>query len=204
MSRTARHATTSVGLVALTALLLLGCTSDPTDPSSTPSTSSPTTSEPSPTETPLTPEEEAIAAAEDAIPAYFAASDKALATPDTFNAADFEKVAIGSALVDLQNLLASVQAQGFHQIGETQVVSIDSPTVDLTEDLDATPPVVPIVEADVCYDVSELNIVDAEGKSTTPADRAPRGLAHVGVTNYEYPDGPWLVAFVDYKDGESC
>lgn len=204
MSRTARHAATSVGLVALTALLLMGCDSDPTDPSSTPSTPSPTTSAPTPTETPLTPEEEATAAAEDAITAYFATSDKALQTPDTFNAADFEKVAITSALTDLQNLLVSVQMQDRHQIGETEIVSITSPTVDLAQDLDATPPVVPVVEADVCYDVSELNIVDAEGKSTTPADRAPRGLAHVGVANYEYPEGPWLVAYVDYQEGETC
>lgn len=204
MSRTARHAATSAGLVALTALLLMGCDSDPTDPSSTPSTPSPTTSEPTPTETPLTPEEEATAAAADAITAYFATSDKALQAPDTFNAADFEKVSIGTALARLGNLLASSQAQGVHQIGDTQIVSIDNATVDLTEDLDATPPVVPIVEADVCYDVSELNIVDSEGKSTIPADRAPRGLAHVGVANYEYPEGPWLVAFVEFVEGETC
>ncbi len=204
MSRTARHAATSVGLVALTTLLLMGCDSDPTDPSSTPSTPTPTTSEPSPTETPLTPEEEATAASEDAINVYFATSDKALQNPDTFNADDFEKVAIGSALTELNNLLTSVQMQELRQIGETEIASITSPTVDLSEDLDATPPVVPVVEADVCYDVSTLNIVDAEGKSTTPADRASRGLARVGVANYEYPEGPWLVAYVDYKEDETC
>ena len=36
---------------------------------------------------------------------------------------------------------------------------------DLTMDLKATPPAVPIVTFLVCYDVSGVNVVDSKGKS---------------------------------------
>lgn len=202
MSRTTRYTATSTGLALMATLVLMGCQSTPSSPTPTPTAT--VTTEPTPTETAETPEETAMRLSEKAVTDYFAVSDTALRSPDTFNTEDFKKVAIGTALADRENVYNAVVTQGLHQIGSTTIVSITESRVDLTNNLDLTPPQVPIVEFKVCYDVSELNVVDAEGKSTTPADRKPRGVFRVGVANYEYPEGPWLVAFTELLEEETC
>lgn len=202
MSRTTRYTATSTGLALMAALVLMGCQSTPSSPTPTPTAT--VTTEPTPTETPETPEETAVRLSEKAVKEYFAVSDTALRSPDTFNTEDFKKVAIGTALADRENVFSALVTQGLHQIGSTKVESITDPRVNLENNLDLTPPQVPIVEFNVCYDVSELNVVDAEGKSITPADRKPRGVFRVGVANYEYPEGPWLVAFTELLEEETC
>ena len=207
MSRTTRIAARTVSAVAVVALgLSLGACSGGTEPAAEPTASesvsaSPTAS-PSPTE--LSPEDEAIRLAEPAVRKYFKVADDSLQDPTNFDPKDYEDVAISSALLELQNLHYSTEAQELHQVGGTELDSIENPKVDLTFKPKQTPPRIPNVEFTVCYDVSDLDTVKKSGESIVPSARKDRGVARIGVTNYEYPDGPWLVAFVEYKESQTC
>ena len=207
MPRTTRIAPRTVGAVAVVALgLSLGACSGGSAPAVAPSASGsvPPSVSPSPSPTKLSPEQEAISKAEPAVRKYFQVADASLQDPAAFNPEGYEKVAISSALLELQNLRYSTEAQELHQVGGTELDSIENPKVDLTFKPKQTPPRIPIVEFTVCYDVSGLDTVKKTGESIVTSARKDRGVARIGVTNYEYPDGPWLVAFVEYKKSQTC
>ena len=202
MIRTTRTATISgaAALAVAAAIALTGCQSDP-EVSPTP-TPSPTVTTPSPSPSPTdskSPEDVATAAAEKAVRDYFAMTDASLQKPDTFNPDDLKKVASTTALADAQNSLAHMLSEGLHQTGSTNVTEIARTSVDLNPSDN-----IPVVEFRVCWDVSGLNVVDKDGKSVVPADRAPLGVQRVGVANYDYPNGPWTVDFTEWKEGETC
>lgn len=201
MPRRSRTAIATSTLVTLAVIALAACQPSPSAPSQTP-TSTSTSSHPSPSITSTSPEDVAISDAEKVVKNYFFVSDTALQAPDNFNPEDLKKVAITTALADAQNLFEATKKQGLHQTGATIIESMTNPRVDLKEDAATTPPTVPLVQLDVCYDVSKLNIVDGAGKSIVPAERKARGVARVGVA--KYPGNPWLVAFVDYEEDRSC
>lgn len=203
MSRTTRIAARTVGAVAVVALgLSLGACSGGSAPAAEPSESVSASPSPSPTE--LSPEEEAIAQAEPLVSRYFQMKDEALQDPAAFRHQQFEKVAIGTAQNDLKRFHGAAGEQGLHQTGATEIVSIEVDEMDLTFKPKVTPPEIPYVDFNVCYDVTDLDTVDRAGDSIVPADRKDRGMIKVGVANYEYPDGPWLVAYTEYQEGESC
>lgn len=178
-----------------------GATSAPS-PSSTSTSPKPTTTTATPTQSP---EEAAIAAAKAKIPEYNAMADASLKDTKNFSIEQFKTVAISSALDDLNNRFSAVATQGYTQVGDAQVVSMGNPRVDLKLDLKKSPPDVPTVQMDVCFDVSKVNLVDASGKSVIPADRKPRQLWRVGVSNYEYPNPDrWRVSFTDTQGGKTC
>ena len=200
-TRTVTITAGAVALVVATGVALTACQSDPEaapTPTPTLTTTSPTPT-PSPTEASKSPEDVATAAAEKAVHDYYAMTDASRQNPDTFNPDDLKKVAVGTALADAQNSLAYTLSNEQRQTGSTKVTEITRTSVDLNPSDD-----VPVVELRVCWDVSGLNVVDKDGKSVVPADRAPLGVQRVGVANYDYPSGPWLVAFTEWKDGEKC
>ncbi len=204
MIRTTRTATISgaAALAVAAVIALTSCQSDSeASPTPTPSPTATTTSpSPSPTEASKSPEDVATAAAEKAVHDYYAMLDASLQKPDTFNPDELKKAAISSALVDAQNRFNIIWGQqGLHQIGSTKITEVTRTSVDLHPSDN-----IPIVEFRVCWDSSEVNLVDKDGKSVVTADRKPLGVQRVGVANYEYPEGPWLVAFTEYKDGETC
>ena len=199
LSRTTRIAARTVGAVAVVALgLTLGACSD----SPTPAASESPSASPSPTE--LSPEEEAIAQAEPLVSRYFQLKDEALQDPAAFKHQRFEKVAVGTAQNYLKRLHGAAGEQGLHQTGVTEIVSVEVDKVDLTFKPKVTPPEIPYVDFDVCYDVTDLDTVDKAGGSIVPADRSDRGVISIGVANYEYPDAPWLVAYAEYQEDKSC
>ena len=214
MTRHTQHLT-SIAAIAVAALALSACnsTGDPgsntTSDAATATTSAPattdastTTSAPTPTKSP---EGEAIAAAEKMIPLYFQVGDSSIAAPDKFDREELKKVAISTALDDMENLVSAFQLQQLKASGSTEVESMTNPRVDLKLDLKKSPPDVPTVQLDVCIDVSKLNVVDKDGKSAIPADRKPRQLWRVGVSNYEYPKADaWRVAYTDTRGNKTC
>ncbi|MFC4629422.1 hypothetical protein ACFO6V_14350 [Promicromonospora alba] len=203
MSRTNRIAARTMGAVAVVALgLSLGACSGGSAPAAAPSESVSATASPSPTE--LSPEEEAIAQAEPLVSQYFQMKDEAMQDPAAFRHQQFEKVAIGTAQNDLKRFHGAAGEQGLHQTGVTEIVSLDVDKVDLTFNPKVTPPEIPYVDFNVCYDVTNLDTVDEAGDSIIPADRKDRGVIRVGVANYDYPDGPWLVAYTEYLKDKSC
>lgn len=209
MVRTTRTATITAGAVAAAAavaIALVACQPNP-EVSASPSPSATTTSpspSPSPTEASMTPEDEATEAAEEAVHAFYRMSNVSNQDPTNFKIEQFETVAIGTALAATENYFNALKANGYTQIGETEVVSVTRTSVDLTNDTAASPPKVPFVEFDVCWDQSKVNVVDKDGKSVKPADVGTRGVIRVGVANYEYPDGPWLVDFTEARKGKTC
>ncbi|GAB2471184.1 hypothetical protein [Xylanimonas ulmi] len=132
--------------------------------------------------------------------AYYAMLDASLQNPETFNPDDLKHVAITTALASAQNRFNAIWGQqGLRQTGSTVLTEVALTSVDLAPADD-----IPIVEFRVCWNTSGLDVLDADGNSAIPADHNPLGVERVGVANYEYPTGPWLVAFTEFKEGETC
>lgn len=200
--RTPAVVRTTVVLAA--ALALSACQGGPDSsqaPTTSPSASASSASSASPSPTSKSPEDKAVKQAKQVVRDYYRVKDLSLQDPDAFVLEDYKTVAISSALVDLQNLYNAAKMQG-HQIGRTTVDSFEVLDVDLTNKPKQSE--IPTVQLSVCYDVSKLNIVDKEGKSIVPPDRKDRGIARIGVSNFEYPEGPWLVGFVEYPENKTC
>ena len=56
---------------------------------------------------------------------------------------------------------------------------------------------VPTVQIDLCFDVSDVDVVDSEGTSVTNPDRPDTGWIQFLVSNYDYvadPETGWRVA----------
>ena len=203
MTRHTQHLT-NLAAIAVAALALSAC--NPTGDAATTTSATATTDASPTTTTPAeSPEDEAIGAAEKMIPLYFQVGDSSIAAPDKFDREELKKVAISTALDDMENLVSAFQLQQLKASGSTEVESMTNPRVDLKLDLKKSPPDVPTVQLDVCIDVSKLNVVDKNGKSAVPADRKPRQMWRVGVSNYEYPkEDTWRVAFTDTRGNKTC
>lgn len=207
-----RHAAPVAALALI--LTIAGCSNDPADPGTLPTTSATGASTP-PTPTPsaspsgsasptLTPAEQAaVTAARPPVDDYMRVTDKSMQDPTGFDDSRLAKVAISSALADAQDDLAHVRENKYHQIGETVITEVALLDVDLRFKPKRTPPYIPTVQFCVDYDVSNLVLVDRKGTKITDPDRPSTGVVRVGVSNYEYPDGPWLTSYLDW-DGDQC
>jgi hypothetical protein len=203
-TRIAAHATSAVVVTAL-GLSLAACSGGSgttAEPSTSESEASSSTPSSSPTE--LSPEDKAIKRAEPLVHEYFRLEDEALQDPGKFKYQRFGEVAIGSAQNYLEQEHSAAGEQGLHQVGTTELVSVEATKVDLAFKPKMTPPRIPFVEFTVCYDVTNLDTLDKDGKSIIPTSRKDRGVVQVGVANYEYPNGPWRVDIVEYKENETC
>lgn len=202
-----RPASWGVAITLVITACLASCTSSQPKEDATSSTATTTSTASTPTSPPpatsMSPEGAAMSLSKGLIPRYYQAADEAIQDPAKANVEIFKDVAISSALTDLQNLLAASRDQGLHQVGGTTLVSIENPRVDLT--FNATKNQIPTVQWDVCYDVSKLNVVDKDGKSVVPADRPPRAVVLIGVSNYQYPSKEgWRVSFTKVQEGKKC
>ena len=196
----------TAAVLALTAAFLAGCSDpEPTPEPTTATTASPTVSTTTATPTPPSPEEEATAAAEAVVREYFETVPRCLADPMNTEPTCFEDVAIGTELNDRRNSLIAARQADSSASGTLEVLSIERRSVDLTHDAEANPPDAATVIFEVCTDVSQFQIVDKDGNSLVPADRAPRTRTNMGVLNYDYPaaDG-WRVGFVEELEEASC
>jgi hypothetical protein len=193
-------------VVLLAALALTACTNTDAEPS--PTTASGTSATSPSTQTPIpspSPEDEAALQAEEVVRAYLRAQTDCLTDPPNTQPTCFDAVAIGTELVNLKNALTSAQAMGTHVTGEIAVESVELQGVDLTNDPAASPRVVPTVTFRVCADVSGYAVVDGDGQSVVPSDRAETSPLTVSVYNYEYPDETqWRVGYVVAAEDLAC
>ena len=209
MSRTPRFATRalSVGAALALGISLTACSAgaessgEPAASETTSKTASPSASS-SPTAP--SPEEEAITAAEAAVREYLRVKEVSLQAPESFNIEDYDKVAITTALTDLRNGYNGNVSHGVHQVGGLKLEAIKDPKVSLTNKPKLSPPEIPNVIFTVCYGITELDMVDKDGNSIFPADHPDRVALRIGVANYEYPKGPWLVGFTEGAELKSC
>ena len=183
--------------LATAVLLLVAGTScadddgDPTDPRSNPPASSPSSSSPTPT----SPSESATAAATATVNDYYAIRNQLRRDP-TQPLSRLKSVAISTELTTQQTLFKRERKQGLHQTGETKVVELQVQSVNL-DNSDPQAGKVPTVQIDVCFDVSGVDVLDADGKSVVTPDRPDTGWIRYAVANYEWdsdPDGAWRVA----------
>jgi hypothetical protein len=183
-------ATAVVLLVAVTA-----CADDGNDPTTNPSPSPTTSASTTATPTPRSDSEGASEAASAVLRRYYDVRNqlrKDAAQPLTL----LEEVAASTELAAQQNLFKKERKQGLHQVGTTRVAVLEVQSVNL-DNSDPKAGKVPTVQIDLCFDVSQVDVVDANGKSVISSDRPDTGWIQFLVSNYQWdtdPDGGWRVA----------
>ncbi|GAB2496886.1 hypothetical protein GCM10027063_40020 [Promicromonospora xylanilytica] len=190
------------GFVAVAAGVLLtatGCmsTNGPT-PSPTPTD---TASQPAGSPSPATDSELAATNAEALVREYYRGTDVVAKDP-----ADLSPLDGIAAEAELQRLKAQFQQwadDSWHQTGDLKVVELVTQTVTL-EPSDGS---VPSAQVDVCFDVTDLDIVDQSGASQVDSGRNDRGWDRLTVTNSAYdtnPDDGWRVTDAQTLEQEPC
>ncbi len=163
--------------------------------SAVPTSSSSTTTSPTPSVD--SPEAIATSRAGAVVRDYYRAGTECMKDPRSTPVTCFDAVAISSELINLRNGLTSAQAAQTRVIGDATIDSMTRARIDLAYKPKETPPTIPVVVFNVCYDVSKVNVVDYQGKSIVPADRKSRAVEEVAVVNYKYPDpSQWRVGYV--------
>ncbi|MCR1785866.1 hypothetical protein KVF89_25245 [Nocardioides carbamazepini] len=147
----------------------------------------------------------ATATATNLLARYFETVDQVRSDP----AASVDKlkdVAIGIQLDAQSNLVRRERADGRRQVGTTSVAVSKVQSVSL-DNTDPANGVVPTVVVDVCWDVSDVDIVDTTGKSVVTPARQDRGWTRYTVANYQWnddPEGGWRVASGEDLEEEPC
>ncbi|MFC8943354.1 hypothetical protein ACFT1B_35285, partial [Streptomyces griseoincarnatus] len=92
------------------------------------------------------------------------------------------------------------------QTGSTQIADLVVQSVSL-DNSDPTAGLVPTVQVDVCYDVGDVDLVDASGTSVISSSRPDRRWERLQVANYDYeadPTGGWRVASLETLEKAPC
>ena len=193
--------TTSRGARAIAAAALLlvamtSCANDGQDPaanaSPTPSSSTPT---PTATATPPSDTELASEAASATLRKYYDVRNQLRQNPSR-PLSLLDQVAISTELAAQKNLFKKERKQGLHQVGATKVAELEVQSVNL-DNSDPKAGKVPTVQIDLCFDVSKVDVVDADEKSVISLDRPDTGWIQFLVSNYEWdanPNAGWRVA----------
>lgn len=210
MRRRGQASLATAALMVLTALsACTGSSDDPTTPapvtseapttSPAPSPTLPTTPAPTPTRTSAT--QAAAANAEAAVRNYYRVIDKLGSNPKA-SLAPLKAVAISTDLSVWQHEFERERREGWHQSGTTRIVDIQVESVNL-DNSDPKAGVVPSVQIDVCYDVSDVDVTDSTGESVVTPDRPDVGWTRHTVSNYSWDTDPsdgWRVSTtVDLK-----
>lgn len=185
-------ATGAVVLVAVTACASSGSGADPS-PSPPVSSSAPTSESSSPS--PRSDSEVASASAEDVVRHYFTVLDGLRQDPSR-PVKQLSSVTTSTQLAAQKRLLATERDQGLHQVGTTRVAELTVQSVSL-DNSDPSAGKVPTVTVDVCWDVSNADLIDQSGKSVVSSDREPTGWTRYTVANYHWSENPssgWRIA----------
>ena len=185
-------ATGTALLVAVT-----GCANSVSDAGAPPS---PSVSQSSPRSTPAStspPSESEIASAsgEAVVRRYFVVLDGLRQNPAA-PSKQLASVATSTQLAAQRRLLTNERGDGLRQVGATRVADLTVQSVDL-DNSDPSAGRVPTVTVDVCWDVSDVDIIDESGKSVVTPDRASTGWTRYTVANYHWSNNPsdgWRIA----------
>jgi hypothetical protein len=195
-----RHVGRATRLAAAATLLLglCACSGGSADPDESPTVITSTTSTaptPTATEPPPTDSEIASQAAEAKVREYYAVRDRLGQNPTT-PLGLLRSVAIGIELDAQRRLFKNERRQELVQTGDTRVAELVVQSVDL-DNSDPVAGRVPTVQVDVCYDVTDVDVVDENGTSIVSPDRPERGWIRYFVANYKWvsdPSAAWRVA----------
>lgn len=200
-----------LGIVLAAAVIAViavsGCDSSPAPaPTSTPPSStnseSPT---PDTTRSPASESEEAAANAEVVLRDYYAVVDELRSDPAS-DLVGLDAVASSIALSSRQRQLERERGEGWHQTGQTKIVTIDLQGVELNN-TDADGTVAPLVQFDVCIDVTGVDVLDANGNSVAAVGRPATGWERQTVINHDWendPVGGWRVSTSETLGQQPC
>ncbi len=186
----------ALAVAALLVSALAGCSEDPA--STTTPTESPSSSTPSPstsTSDPPTDSEVAEQAATQLATDYFAIVDRVRQDVKE-PLKQLEMVAIGGQLAAQELLTHNQHKVGNRQVGDTHVVDVVIQSVNL-DNSDPKAGELPTVQMDVCWDVSDVDVVNSQGKSIVSPDRADRGWTRFTVANHHWkaqPEDGWRIS----------
>src|SRR5680860_344172 len=204
-----RALTNSRGAIALAAAALLlvagsSCAKDkPEAGNPSPSVTPSVTDMASPT--PTSPSDEASAGATALLTRYYAVRNE-LRQDSARPLSMLKTVAISTELTAQETLFKRERDQGLHQTGETKVVELHVESVNL-DNSDPKSGKVPTVQVDVCFDVTNVDVLNADGKSVVNPDRPDTGWIRYSVANYKWdndPDGAWRVASSQDLEQKPC
>jgi hypothetical protein len=105
-------------------------------------------------------------------------------------------VATSTQLNAERKTLLSQRDREEKQVGDTSVGELTVQSVNL-DNSDPTAGKVPTVIIDVCWDVSDVDVVDKDGQSIVSPDRPDTGWTRYTVANFDYAAKPadgWRVA----------
>lgn len=147
------------------------------------------------TPTPLTESQVASAAAEAKLREFYETLN--LLRQDAARPiSELKSVAISVELTAQQHLVRSERRKGRRQVGNSQIAELKVQSVSL-DNSDPKAGKVPAVFIDVCWDVSNVDVVDKNGRSVVVANRPDAGWTRYTVSNYRYardPSGAWRVS----------
>lgn len=147
--------------------------------------------EPSPTGPVFASEEEAFAAAEETYRAYVDALNQVdLSDPETFEAV--YAWTTGDANAGEKKSLTGMHADGWSVRGETRITSFEPVEYSTAED--------PVVLAETCTDVSEVQVLDASGTSVVAPDRPTQQATRVQFTQAEGSPTQLQIASIEGGD----
>lgn len=201
----AAAATTAILLAVLSA-----CTGPPAAPSATPTPS--TSSEPAVTESPsssptaASESEVAAANAERLIREYYVLRDE-LRSDETQSLDRLEDFATSIELASQQRLIQSERDGGEHQTGTTRIAELEVKGVVNLDNSDPSAGRVPVVEIEVCADVSDVDFVDASGNSIVDSRRPDTAWVRHHVANYDWESDPtngWRVSSSETLERQPC
>lgn len=201
MRITARHFS-----VTTTVLLFAVATSCAQSPAGTGPTTKPDPSSEAPTSpSPASPQSRASADAKDVIRAYFKTVDELQRHPGK-DIDGLSNVAVGVQFNAQKLSLEQMRKAGRHQTGDTVVAEMKVQSVSL-DNSDPKAGKVPTVTVDACWDVSDVDVLDNNGKSVVSPERPDDGWTRFTVANYHWsknPSGGWRIANGQDLEQPSC
>jgi hypothetical protein len=185
----------ATGALLLAAISACGSTDADPDPSGSPTVvlSKPSEVGSGPAQT--SPADTATADASALVRRYFAVLD-AVRQSDSMPPSRLSSVMTSIELSTERRLVTRQRQQGLRQTGDTAVALLEVQSVNL-DNSEPSAGRVPTAMVDVCWDVSNADLVGKNGQSVVSPNRADRGWTRYTVANYYWatnPSGGWRVA----------
>lgn len=185
----------ATGTLMLVAVTACASSVSDADPPSSPQVSSSVPTSESSSPSPRSNSEVASDTAENVVRRYFNVLDNLRQDPSK-PVRQLSSVATSTQLAAQKRLLTAERDQGLHQVGTTRVAELTVQSVSLDNSAPSAGKV-PTVAVDVCWDVSNADLVDRSGQSVVSPSRASTGWTRYTVANYhwsENPSGGWRIA----------
>ncbi|WP_244929235.1 hypothetical protein [Nocardioides sp. W7] len=169
--------------------------SEPADSANSPIVASSAPSPPETSSTPTSPAESASANATRTVREYFSTIDELAQNPGADLRA-LDAVTTSIERTAEKEFLREQHRRGEHQVGDTLLANLEIQSVNLSNS-DPHAGRVPTVVIDVCWDVTNVDVLRKDGTSVVSPNRPDTGWTRYAVANYEFaadPSGAWRVA----------